>query len=133
MACPLTKEELTALLAGEGNDAAIGAAICPGDPVDPGIARYVAALTAAGIETYEACEGGAGHGYRVPSVRFHGGRSAGMHALGVCFDHGLPVFDLSRVWDVQDGEVVGPTWMLTFSERSDAWAARPARGRGLTP
>jgi hypothetical protein len=42
--------------------------------LDPGIGPYVDVLRAAGIETFESCEGGDGHAYAEPTVRFAGGR-----------------------------------------------------------
>ncbi len=57
--------------------------------LDPGIRRYVGALAAAGVETFESCEGGEGHAFQVT--------------------------DLRRVWSIEDGEPVGPNWELTFS------------------
>jgi hypothetical protein len=34
--------------------------------LDPGIAPYVDVLDAAGVETFESCEGGDGHAFRNP-------------------------------------------------------------------
>lgn len=84
-------------------------------PLDPGIARAVQVLNEAGIETYESCEGGPGHAYPEPTVRFHGGRGEGFCALAVALDAGLVVGELRRVWTVLDGEPHGPTWELTFA------------------
>jgi hypothetical protein len=52
-------------------------------PLDPGIAAAVVALSAAGVETFESCEGGSGHAYPEPTVRFHGDRAEGLRALAV--------------------------------------------------
>ncbi len=86
-------------------------------PLDPGIANAVHVLRTAGIETYESCEGGNGHSFLVPTVRFHGDHTEGFKALAVAVQHGLPVSDLRRVWTVIDGEPVGPNWELTFWDR----------------
>src|SRR2546427_11483597 len=59
-------------------------------PLDPGIRKYVEILHAAGIETYESCEGGQGHAYTEPAVRFHGSQSVGFKAFNVAREHGLP-------------------------------------------
>ena len=83
-------------------------------PLDPGIAPMVELLQEHGIETYESCQGGDGHSYSEPAVRFHGSRVEGFRALAVAIDHGLPVSDLRRFWSVIDGEPVGPKWELTF-------------------
>jgi len=88
-------------------------------PLDAGIAPYVEVLHAAGVETYESCEsceGGAGHSYAEPTVCFHGRQEEGPRAFAVARAHGLPVASLCRVWDVVDGELVGPTWKMTFAK-----------------
>lgn len=73
-------------------------------------------LAAAGVETFESCEGGAGHSMLEPTVRFHGQNGEGFRALAVALGHGLPVSDLRRYWSVIDGEPTGPYWELTFRE-----------------
>jgi hypothetical protein len=45
--------------------------------IDPGIRREVKILWENGIETFESCEGGRGHSFPEPTVRFHGGQSEG--------------------------------------------------------
>lgn len=96
--------------------ARIAAEICPGSPLDLGIARYVKVLRDAGVETFESCEGGEGHAYPEPTVRFHGGQGDGLKALGVALNHRLPVLALRRTWPVYDGGPNGPYWELTFKE-----------------
>ncbi|MDQ3743559.1 MAG: hypothetical protein M3444_04165 [Acidobacteriota bacterium] len=83
-------------------------------PLDPGIARYVKILNEAGVETYESCEGGKGHSYPEPTVRFYGDPSEGFRALAIAMAHHLPVMSLRRFWSIQDGEPVGPDWEMTF-------------------
>jgi hypothetical protein len=83
--------------------------------LDPGIAPYVDVLDAAGIETYESCEGGAGHSYAEPAVRFFGARGEGFRALAVALQHNLPVRAVRRIWTVnEDGHPEGPHWELAF-------------------
>lgn len=96
---------------------AIAAEICPGAPLDLGIACAVKLLRDAGVETYESCEGGDGHAYAEPTVRFHGGLGEGWRALATCQVHRLPVRAVSRVWDVSDGEPTGPYWQIVFREK----------------
>jgi hypothetical protein len=74
-------------------------------------------LQAAGVETFESCEGGPGHAYTEATIKFSGSKvSAGWHALGVCLDHGLPVRRLSRTWDILDVHIpTGPYWEIVFS------------------
>jgi len=50
--------------------------------LDRGIAKTVERLRAAGVETYESCEGGPGHAYPEPTIAFRGGPYAGWVALG---------------------------------------------------
>ena len=83
-------------------------------PLDPGIAPYVVALVDAGIETYESCEGGEGHAYAEPTIRFHGDRSEGFRALTVAQQRHLPVKALRRTWPIVDDEPTGPCWELTL-------------------
>jgi hypothetical protein len=86
--------------------------------LDTGNSKAVKILQASGVETYESCEGGPGHAFTEPTVRFHGSPGAGWHALGICLDNGLPVMSLRRFWDVLDGdEPTGPKWELTFRGR----------------
>ena len=87
-------------------------------PLDPGIAPYVHALAADGIETFESCEGGPDHAYPEPTVRFHGDRGEGFRALATAQRAGLPVAELRRAWPILDDEPTGPWWELTFSRRA---------------
>ena len=83
--------------------------------LDPGIARYVDVLDAAGIETYESCEGGEGHSYAEPAVRFYGPRGEGFRALAAAACHGLPVRSIRRLWTVdEDANPHGPYWEIAF-------------------
>lgn len=87
--------------------------------LDPGIRRYVLILLRGGVETYESCQGGDGHAFFEPSVRFSGGPAAGFHALSVAMTYGLPVAELRRFWSMQDGEPRGPQWEMTFWKKDD--------------
>lgn len=92
--------------------------------LDPGIAPYVDLLVAAGIETFESCEGSEGHGFLEPTIRFYGDNSEGFRALAVAVQRELPVAELRRYWQVSKaGEPEGPHWELTF--RSAAPICRP--------
>lgn len=85
--------------------------------LDPDIASVVRILRSSGIETYESCQGGPGHNGGAgewPVVRFHGTQADGFRALSVALEHDLPVFELQRVWTVQDREPNGPHWHLVF-------------------
>ena len=84
-------------------------------PLDAGIKAAVVALRQYGIETFESCEGGAGHAYPEPTVRFHGDTSEGFRAFAAAMKEGLPVAELRRVWPIQDGKPTGPWWEITFA------------------
>lgn len=84
-------------------------------PLDPGIYDAVVALQDSGVETFESCEGGPGHAYPEPTVRFHGDKAAGLRALAIALEKGLPVSELRRTWPVIEGEPTGPYWELTFT------------------
>ena len=83
-------------------------------PLDKGIKHEVEILVEGGIETYESCEGGIGHCYLEPTVRFHGERSEGFKALAIALQNGLKPSKLSRIWTIEDGEPIGPDWEMTF-------------------
>lgn len=83
-------------------------------PLDKGIEREVMTLKDAGVETFESCEGGKGHAYLEPTVRFHGERAEGFRALAVALQYGLKVRSLRRIWPVNDGEPTGPWWEIVF-------------------
>lgn len=83
-------------------------------PLDAGIARHVEALRAAGVETFESCEGGPGHAYPEPTVRFFGDQSEGFRALSAAMKSGLNVSALRRAWPIVENEPTGPWWELTF-------------------
>lgn len=79
--------------------------------LDPGIAPYVDWLDSKGIETFESCQGGNGHAFPEPTIRFYGDNSEGFRALAAAVRRELPVAE----WQVsRAGEPEGPHWELTF-------------------
>jgi len=84
--------------------------------LDSGIEQVVRILHEHDVETFESCQGGLGHALPEPTVRFHGGRAEGFRALAVAMQHGLKIAQLRRVYDLDDGELVGPCWELTFRQ-----------------
>jgi hypothetical protein len=64
--------------------------------LDPGIAPYVDALRAEGVETFESCEGGDGHACAEPTVRFAGEREEGFRALAIALQHRFPIQAVRR-------------------------------------
>lgn len=83
-------------------------------PIDRWISFAVKVLRDGGIETYESCQGGAGHSFPEPTVRFHGTDADGFRALAVVMTFGLPVLSLRRFWVMTYCEPTGPHWELTF-------------------
>lgn len=88
-------------------------------PLDPGIAPLVAVLAEAGVETFESCQGGDGHAFMEPTVRFHGDDSEGFRAMAIALQRRLPVLELRRAWRVERTGPVGPWWELTFALPTD--------------
>ena len=87
--------------------------------LDRGIEKAVRLLQTNGIKTFESCEGGKGHAFSEPTVRFYGTPEAGWRAVGICLAYGLPILSLMRVWYVLDAnEPTGPHWEITFRERT---------------
>jgi len=72
--------------------------------LDPGIRRAVEILRSEGFATFESCEGGKGHSYAEPTVRFEGDDREGWAALAVLTVAGLPVDRVPLTWDVRDVE-----------------------------
>ena len=84
--------------------------------IDVGIAGAVSILQQNGIETFESCEGGEGHAFPEPTVRFHG-RHSGFKAFTVAMDHGLPVLALRLSYAEHDRALDGPHWEIVFREK----------------
>src|SRR3546814_12989029 len=88
------------------------------DALDGGIRAYVMTLREHGVETFESCEGGPGHAYPEPTVRFHGERAEGFRALAVAQTVALPVSEIRRVRPIIAGEPTGPRWEMPFRTRA---------------
>jgi hypothetical protein len=88
--------------------------------LDAGIRQAVLVLRSGGVETLESCEGGKGHSYPVPTIRFHGDTASGYRAFAVATENGLAVTSLRRVYDVLDAQLHGPWWEMTFRATADA-------------
>lgn len=100
-------------------------------PLDRWVSYAVKVLRDTGIETYESCQGGPGHSYTEPAVRFHGTHADGFRALAVAQTFGLPVRSLRRFWSIESGEPTGPYWELTFWEYPLRRLQRQAERTGL--
>jgi len=91
--------------------------------LDPGIKRWVEILNGQGVMTFESCEGGEGHSFPEPTIRFHGNAAEGFRALTHAMDWGMPVRDLRMVWDITEGLPNGPEWEMTF-KKTDVGAGK---------
>lgn len=100
-------------------------------PLDHWISYAVKVLRDAGLETYESCQGGDGHSYAEPAIRFHGTDADGFRALAVTTTFGLPVRALHRSWSINNGYPTGPYWELTFWIRPLKRLQREAERTGL--
>jgi hypothetical protein len=100
-------------------------------PLDEGIKEIVLTLVRNGVETFESCEGGSGHSFTEPTVRFEGDSSEGLRALSIAVAHRMPVAELRRAWGVVDGLIHGPWWVMTFHppRNSPQWAKRDTATR----
>lgn len=94
--------------------------IKPVPGLDSGIAPFVEILRRHGIETFESCEGGNGHSYPEPTIRFGGTQGDGFKAFAVAQDHAMPISCLRRIWIVASGEPTGPSWELVFYRTANA-------------
>jgi hypothetical protein len=83
-------------------------------PLDKGIERAVTILNDNGIETFESCEGGLGHAFHEPTIRFYGDKSEGFKALDIALKNGLKVSAIKRLWTVIDNEPNGAWWEMIF-------------------
>jgi hypothetical protein len=100
-------------------------------PLDDGIRDIVIRLIENGVETFESCEGGRGHSFSEPTVRFEGSSAEGLRAISVAIANGLPIKSLRRAWGVIDGQIHGPWWEMTFlpPRDSDQWNERDTTAR----
>lgn len=114
---PTARTTVSKTVNGGSNPSGLAIILPPG--LDKRIAPIVRLLAENGVETFESCEGGPGHAFFEPTVRFYGGRPEGFRALSVALQHGLKVCELRRYWRIEDGEPVGPSWEMTFLLRGD--------------
>jgi hypothetical protein len=98
---------------------AYAAEVCPHLPVDIGIVRAVRILRTGGILTFESCEGGEGHAFAEPTIKFGGTPEAGWQGIGRLLTYGLPVRRFSQSWSFDFGVPTGPDWEVTFWRKLD--------------
>ena len=83
--------------------------------LDPGISFPVKVLMEHGIQTFESCQGGEGHCFKYPTIRFYGDKTEGYRAFDVLAKHGFRVLFLQRTWDIDHNEIGAPYWQLELS------------------
>ena len=78
-----------------------------------------------GFKTFESCQGGKGHCYAEPTVRFHGSEFDLIRAYEICQAYNMVVLEAKRVYrkeDVYEGNVTvnslpfGIAWSSPFNE-----------------
>jgi len=95
------------------------------DNIDPLILPAVKILNHFGFKTFESCEGGEGHAFPEPTVRFEGTELDLLRAYDICQMMGLPVYETRRVFrkvPVYENDntpqtiPIGVTWETPFNE-----------------
>lgn len=84
-----------------------------------GIVRAVRILRSAGLSTYESCEGGDGHAFAEPTIKFSGTPEDGWRAVGRLLTYGFPVRRFGQCWSFSFGVPDGPHWEVTFWRKLD--------------
>jgi len=84
--------------------------------LDDGIALAVRVLMENGVETFESCQGGSGHCFQYPTIRFFGDKTEGYKAFDVLAKKGFRVISLQRAWPIENNEIGAPYWQLELAE-----------------
>ena len=93
--------------------------------IDPLIRPAVKILNEHGFKTFESCQGGEGHAFLEPTIRFEGSEFDLIRAYEICELHGLPVMEVRRVYrktpiHIDDNtpsvRQIGETWDKPFDE-----------------
>jgi hypothetical protein len=93
--------------------------------VDSGIRMAVEILNKHGFKTFESCQGGKGHFFHEPTVRFEGSEFDCIKAYEICQAEGLPVYEVKRIFrktavykgnDSIHASRIGEAWETPFNE-----------------
>lgn len=84
--------------------------------LDKGIALAVKVLIDNGVETFESCQGGKGHCFQYPTIRFFGDKTEGYRAFDALAKKGFRVICLQRSWSIDNNEIGAPYWQLELAE-----------------
>lgn len=71
--------------------------------LDEGIKPIVLLLQSHDVETFESCQGGIGHCFPEPTVRFYGDKYEGLRVAHLCLKNDLPIQQIRRSFDICDG------------------------------
>ncbi|QIP16837.1 hypothetical protein G8759_31435 [Spirosoma aureum] len=82
--------------------------------LDAGIKEIVLLLQLHQVETFESCQGGIGHCFSEPTVRFYGDKFEGLRVAHICLQNDLPIQQIRRSFDVYDNELHQPFWEVVF-------------------
>lgn len=83
--------------------------------LDPGIRAAVLAMRAAGIDTFASCDGGEGHAWPEPGVRWRGPEWQRYVAARATSEAGYKVKEVRQVWYADEGTLrQEPLWEIIF-------------------
>lgn len=102
--------------------------------LDPGIVDFVRFLQEAGIETTESCQGGEGHAFPEPTVRFNGDNSEGFKALAATMQAQLPVQNCGGCGLCRMANLTAPSgnWCFTPKPRQNRGFQRGFKSNNAT-
>lgn len=89
--------------------------------VDEKIRAVVVLLNRHGFKTFESCQGGEGHCFKYPTVRFEGSEFDLIKAHNICEVNNLNVMEGKRVYRKtplynDEGVSIGEAWETPFNE-----------------
>lgn len=88
--------------------------------IDPLILPAVEVLNTHGFKTYESCQGGEGHCFPEPTVRFEGEEFDLIRAFSVCELYRLNVFAAKKVY--MKGSIYSNDNTPEVKEKGSAWS-----------
>ena len=97
------------------------------DHLDRWMRYAVFVLHRGGIQTDESCQGGRGHAFPEPTIRFEGTRDDAFRAVALARAHGLPAHHLRQFWRLNDEGAELPAWgtdVLSASSFDEGSAVR---------
>jgi hypothetical protein len=95
------------------------------EQIDAKILPVVEVLNNHGFKTFESCEGGEGHCFPEPTVRFEGNEFDAMRAYEICQLYSFPVHEVKRVFrktpvygsdNTPNAHLIGEAWEQPFNE-----------------